>query len=141
MLSPNVDTIRLFIHVLAASIWVGGQFVLAGVVPGLRALEPPELSSSATKAAANGFAAVAWPAFAIAFVTGIWNLFVIDPGSTSSAWNVTLGIKVLLVVAAGGSAFAHSRTSSVAVRAATGAVGAIASVVVLFLGVLLSNAA
>lgn len=133
MLSPTIDTVRLFIHVLAASIWVGGQIVLAGLVPGLRSIGP-----EATKAAANGFARVAWPAFVIAFVTGIWNLLATET-SSSTAYNATLGIKVLLVVAAGFAAFQHSRTSSTLIRAATGAFGAIASVLVLFLGVLLGN--
>lgn len=139
MLSPSIDTIRLFIHLLAAAVWVGGQFVLAGVIPGLRAVDEANGTPSvATKAGANGFARVAWPAFAIAFVTGIWNILAIE-GSSSLAFNMTLGLKLLLVVAAGGSAFAHSRTSSKPVLAATGAIGAIASVAVLFLGVLLSN--
>lgn len=135
MLAPSLDTIRLFIHLLAASVWVGGQFVLAGVVPGLRAVGP-----EATRAAANGFARVAWPAFAIALVTGVWNLLEIE-GSSTLAYNLTLGLKLLLVVAAGGSAFVHSQASKKAVMAATGAIGAIASVAVLFLGVLLSNPA
>lgn len=133
MLSPTIDTVRLFIHVLAASVWVGGQIVLAGVVPSLQ-----QVGSDATKAAANGFARVAWPAFAITFVTGIWNLLAVDP-SSSSEYNTTLGIKVLLVVVAGAAAFQHSRTSSVGVRAATGALGVVASVAVLFLGLLLGN--
>lgn len=133
MLSPTIDTVRLFIHILAASIWVGGQFVLAGIVPGLRSTGP-----EATKAAANGFARVAWPAFVVAFATGIWNLLAVEV-SSSTAYNATLGIKVLLVVAAGLAAFQHSRTSSAAMRAATGALGAIASILVLFLGVLLGN--
>ena len=30
MLSPTADTVRLFLHVLAASVWVGGQIVLHG---------------------------------------------------------------------------------------------------------------
>jgi len=135
MLAPSIETIRLFIHVLAAAVWVGGQFVLAGMVPGLRKVGP-----DATKAAANGFARVAWPAFALAFVTGIWNLLAVD-ASDSMAYNATLGIKVLLVVAAGGAALQHSRTSSAAMRAITGAGGVVASVAVLFLGVLLSNPA
>ena len=33
MLSVNWDTIRLFVHVLAAAIWVGGQLTLAALVP------------------------------------------------------------------------------------------------------------
>lgn len=139
MLSPSIDTIRLFIHVLSAAVWVGGQFVLAGVVPGLRALDFANgTPSTATKAAANGFARVAWPAFGIAFATGVWNILEIE-GSSSLAYNVTLGLKLLLVVTAGGSAFVHSQTSRKPVLAATGAIGAIASVAVLFLGVLLSN--
>lgn len=141
MLAPSLDTIRLFIHLLSAAVWVGGQFVLAGVVPGLRAVDAAnDTPSVATKAAANGFARVAWPAFGIAFVTGIWNILAIE-GSSSLAYNMTLGLKLLLVVAAGGSAFVHSQTTRKPILAATGAIGAIASVAVLFLGVLLSNPA
>ena len=32
MLAVSWDTIRLFLHVLAATIWVGGQLVLAALV-------------------------------------------------------------------------------------------------------------
>lgn len=134
MLAPSLDTVRLFIHVLAASVWVGGQIVLAGVVPGLR-----EIGGDATKAAANGFAAVAWPAFVIALFTGMWNIFDIDMANADTAYHMTLGVKFLLFIAAGGSAFAHSRTSSPAMRGVTGGVGAVASIAVLFLGVLMSN--
>jgi len=28
---PTLDTLRLVLHVLAASVWVGGQIALAGV--------------------------------------------------------------------------------------------------------------
>ena len=33
MLSPTAETFRLFLHVISAAIWVGGQFVVAGIVP------------------------------------------------------------------------------------------------------------
>lgn len=135
MLSPSLDTIRLFIHVLAAAVWVGGQVVLAGVVPGLRSV-----GSDATKAAANGFARVAWPAFAVAFVTGIWNMLEV-PTDAPTAFHVTLGIKILLVVVAAASAVVHSRTANRGLLAATGALGMVASLVVLFLGVLLTSPA
>jgi uncharacterized membrane protein len=36
VLSVSWDTIRLFLHVLAATVWVGGQLTLAAVVPVLR---------------------------------------------------------------------------------------------------------
>ena len=139
VLTPSIDTLRLFLHVLAASVWVGGQFVLAGIVPRLRGFEPDEAGSTATNAAANGFARVAWPAFAVAFVTGIWNLLEVESATTD--YHVTLGLKILLTTAAGFSAFFHSRASTTVARAATGALGAAAGVAVLFLGVLLGNAA
>ena len=36
MLAVSWDTVRLFLHVLAATIWVGGQLTLAVLVPVLR---------------------------------------------------------------------------------------------------------
>ncbi len=38
MLPVSWDTVRLFLHVLAATIWVGGQITLAALVPVLRRL-------------------------------------------------------------------------------------------------------
>ena len=38
MLAVSWDTIRLFLHVLAATVWVGGQLTLAALVPVLRRL-------------------------------------------------------------------------------------------------------
>jgi uncharacterized membrane protein len=35
MLSVNWDTIRLFLHVLAATVWVGGQITLAALFLGI----------------------------------------------------------------------------------------------------------
>lgn len=133
MLSPSLDTIRTFLHILAAAIWVGGQFALAGVVPRLRKIGP-----EATKAAANGFAAVAWPAFAVAFVTGVWNLMTL-PSDLPSGYHATLGLKILLVTVAGFAAFIHGQTAKRSVMAATGALGALAALVILFLGVLLGH--
>ncbi len=132
MLAPSLDTIRLFLHVLAAAVWVGGQIVLAGVVPGLRKVGP-----EATQAAAQGFARVAWPAFLLVVVTGMWNLFNVSE-DVSTAYHVTLGVKILLVMIAGMAAFAHQTTDKTPVRALTGAVGGILALVTLFLGVLLT---
>ena len=133
MLSPSVDTLRLFIHVLSAAIWVGGQFVLAGIVPGLRKLGP-----EATRAAANGFAKIAWPAFGVAFMTGIWNVLAVGT-DLPDGYNVTLGIKLLLVVAAGASAAAHAASSNKVIKGVTGALGAIMGITILFLGSLLAH--
>src|SRR4051794_37140730 len=69
MLSVALDTIRLFVHVLAATVWVGGQLTLAGLVPGLRALGP-----DVPRTVARRFNRIAWPAFGVLFLTGLWNL-------------------------------------------------------------------
>ena len=69
MLSVSWDTIRLFLHVLAATVWVGGQITLAVLVPVLR-----RLGAEIPRAAARRFNQVAWPAFAVLVITGIWNI-------------------------------------------------------------------
>lgn len=132
MLTPNLDTVRLFIHVLAASIWVGGQFVLAGLVPTARTMGP-----DAPKQIARAFEKIAWPAYGLAFFTGMWNLFEVQ-GATS-AFHATLGIKILLFFVAGGTAFFHSRTPNRSLIAATGAIGGVLALVILFLGILLGT--
>lgn len=115
MLPIHASTVRLFLHVLAATVWVGGQLTLAGLVPVVRTLGP-----EATRAVARQFDRIAWPAFAVLVATGIWNLVAVDVTDTSTEYQATLGLKLVLVaLAAGGTA------------AAIGAIGA------LFLGVLL----
>ena len=52
------ETIRLFLHVLAATVWVGGQITLAALVPALRGT-----ADGVTKLAARAFNRIAWPAF------------------------------------------------------------------------------
>ena len=136
MLSPTLDTLRLFLHVLAASIWVGGQIVLAGLVPSLRRAFP-----DATKVAAQAFARVAWPAFAVAVLTGLWNLTDIDVTNTSTAYQVTLFVKILLAMASGAAAFVHQIGRSTAALAIGGAVGLLAALGAMFCGVLLTSGA
>ena len=133
MLSPNVDTIRLFLHVLAASVWVGGQIVLAGLVPSLRRAAP-----DAVPVAARAFARVAWPAFAIAVVTGLWNQVDIDVANTTTKYQVTLFVKIALVFSSGGAAAVHQIGRSRAALAIGGAVGLLAGLGAMFCGYLLT---
>ncbi len=134
MLSPTAATIRLFIHVVAATIWVGGQFALAGLVGPLRRAAP-----ETTKVAANAFARVAWPAFAVLVVTGIWNLVEIDITNTSSAYQATVMVKIAFAMAAGAFVALHSFGQTKLALAVGGALGALCSLVALFLGVLLHS--
>lgn len=132
MLSPSLDTVRLFLHVLAAAVWVGGQFALAGVVGTIRAEAP-----GATKAVARAFARLAWPAFGVLVVTGVWSLVEVDITSTDTAYQVTVFVKVSVAVLAAVAVVVHSVGTSKAALAIGGAVGALASVAALFLGILL----
>lgn len=134
MLAPTTATIRIFLHVIAATVWVGGQIVLAGLVPGLRRAAP-----EAPRFAARRFNLLAWPAFVVLVVTGVWNLFAVDIGDTTLAYQVTLGVKVALVALAGVAAAIHSVTTSKVALAAGGAAAALGSIGALFLGVLLGT--
>ena len=130
MLPIEWSTIRLFLHVLAATVWVGGQLTLAGLVPGLRTLSP-----DAPRAAARRFSALAWPAFAVLVATGVWNIVAINP-SWSSTYGTTLIVKLGVVAASGATAFLHARARTKAGLAVFGALTAVTALAALFLGVL-----
>lgn len=132
MLSPSLATWRLVLHVLAASVWVGGQIVLAGVVPSLRRVSP-----EATKAAAQAFARVAWPAFFVLVVTGIWNLAEVDITQTSTDYQVTVFVKVTLAIASGAATLVHQVGRTKLALALGGALGLLTALGALFIGVLL----
>ncbi len=134
VLSPTADTIRLFLHVLAASIWVGGQIVLAGLVPSLRRTHP-----DAVKVAARAYARVAWPAFAVVVLTGLWNLADIDVASTTTKYQVTLFVKIFLAIASGGAAAVHQAGRSRAALAIGGAAGLLGALGAMFCGYLLTT--
>ncbi len=134
VLSSAVDGIRLSLHVLAATIWVGGQIVLAGLVPSLRKVSP-----EATRVAANAFAKLSWPAFAVLVLTGFWNLGVVNMSSQTTAWKVVLGIKIAVVVISGASAYLHTKAKSTAGLAVWGSIAGLSAVAALVMGVFLAN--
>lgn len=132
MLSPSTATIRLFLHVIAATIWVGGQFALAGIVPTLRRVAP-----ESTKAVAQAFSRVAWPAFGVLVLTGMWNLMAIDITSTSGAYQGTVLLHIGLSMASGAFVVVHQLGQTKLALALGGALGALFSVIALFSGILL----
>ena len=134
MLSPTADSIRLFLHILAASVWVGGQIVLGGLVPKLRQAAPESL-----KVAANAFARVAWPAFAVVVVTGMWNILDIKVGDMSTEYQVTMFVHVLLAMATAMFAVMHSVGKTKLALALGGALGLLTSLGAMFVGILLQS--
>ena len=128
----EIETIRLFLHVLAATVWVGGQITLAALVPALRAA-----GTDVPKAAANAFNRVAWPAFAVLLLTGIWN--VVAEGDKGPAYEHTLMLKYTLVLASGVTAFLHARATSRRAMAIFGALTGLTALATLFVGILLAG--
>lgn len=131
MLPVTWGTVRLFVHLLAATVWVGGQLTLAGLVPGLRALSP-----EAPRAVARRFNRIAWPAFAVLVATGVWNLLAVD-ADLSGRYGATLVAKLGVVILSGASAAAHAGATSRVALAVFGALSGLAALGALFLGVVL----
>lgn len=126
MLAVTTADVRIFLHVLAATIWVGGQITLGALVPALRGHE------GVTKAAARRFNTIAWPAFAVLVLTGVWNIVADDLEGTAQR---TLEVKLVFVLLSGVAAFLHTRATSKAGLAAWGALGALGALLALFFGV------
>ncbi len=124
--------IRLFLHVGAASIWVGGQLVMLGMLPTARSL-----GEGAPKALANAFAKLAWPAYAVLLITGFWNISAV--GSGTNTWTAVLMIKLAVVLLAGLGAYLHGAATKRSQIALWGSVSGAASIAALALGIFLAG--
>ena len=133
MIAPSWDSLRLFLHVLAATVWVGGQLTLAALVPALRGagLDVP-------RRAAQAFNRVAWPAFGVLVLTGIWNVAA-EHDKVHGRYQTTLIVKLAVVVLSGVAAALHARSRSRQGLAIFGALTGLSALTALFLGVLLAG--
>jgi len=127
------DDIRVTLHVLAATVWVGGQLTLAALVPVVR-----RTAADATRPVARRFAALAWSAFAVLVVTGGWNVGA-EWHRMTAADRTTLWVKLVLVAASALAAGIHQRTRRPAVLAVSGALSALAAVAAVLFGVVLAD--
>ncbi|MGO9854506.1 MAG: hypothetical protein ACLPYY_05645 [Acidimicrobiales bacterium] len=134
MLAPALDTVRLTLHVLAATVWVGGQIVMTGLVGPSRAI-----GGDAPKVLARAFARMAWPAFVVLLATGIWNVTAVHYSSQDSAWKAVLMAKIAVVIVAGVAVALHQRARTKGQLALWGSVGGVASVTALVMGILLAG--
>jgi putative copper export protein len=134
MIQPNLDSLRTFLHLLAVCVWLGGQIVLAGIVPKLRRSNPEALTNIA-----RGYAAIAWPALIAIIFTGAWGLAATETTNQSSEYMVTFGIKMLLVGSAVIATLIHSNGTSKVAKGLGGAVGLLATLLAAYCGVLLAH--
>ncbi len=95
----------LWLHIVAACIWIGGQITVAVVVPMLRA------QGELTRSVARRYQTIAWPAFAMLIVTGLLNV-----GNIGLRWSNlldsptgrTLAVKLAFVALSGLAAGVHA---------------------------------
>ena len=133
MLAVSWDTIRLFLHILAATVWVGGQITLAALVPVLR-----RLGAEIPRAAARRFNQVAvllhlaFGDFQVANVAAVRS-------KVSGSYETTLIVKIAVVAVSGVTAALHARARSPAGLAIFGALTGISALAAVFLGVLLAG--
>jgi putative copper export protein len=128
----SLATVRVFLHLLGVAVWIGGQLVMAALVPLARSM-----GADAPRQLARRFGQVAWPFYALAVLTGVWNMFSLDFASLEVGYHMTLGLKMLLVAVSGVTAFLHQRTGSPTARAATASLAFVAGLAAMFAGVML----
>jgi hypothetical protein len=90
------------------------------------------------KLAARRFGRLAWTAFVVLIITGIWNIAAAKD-TNANGYQLTLGIKMGFVALSGLAAWLHSRAKSRATLALGGAGAALFALGALFLGVVLSR--
>ena len=133
MLGVGFDDVRLFLHVLAATVWVGGQLTLAALVPALRGA-----GRDVPRRAAQAYNRIAWPAFAVLVLTGAWNVAA-EHDEVHGRYRTTLVVKLVVVAVSGIAAAAHARSRSRTGLAVFGGLTGLSALVALFLGVLLTG--
>ena len=133
-LADSLSIVRLTLHVLAATVWVGGQFVMLGLLPTLR-----QLGGDAPRRAAAAFGRLSWPAYWLLVATGVWNYLAINHHAATSAWNGAFGVKMLCVVIAGVGAYLHTKATSAKARGMWAGIGTLGSIAALVLGVALAG--
>jgi uncharacterized membrane protein len=97
----------VFLHILAALVWLGGMLFLAIVaVPAARRLPDPRLRSALLADVGSRFRAVGWPVIGVLVVTGAWNAgsrwgwsSLVAPAFWDSRPGQLLGLKLLFVAA------------------------------------------
>ena len=130
MVPFDLHVIRLFLHVLAAAIWVGGQIVLVGLLPTARSL-----GDDVPRQVGRAFNKVASPAFGVLVITGLWNLMEVSLTNRPTQYHVVLFIKLLFVAASGIGAAFHTKGGTKVALAVGGSMAGLGGLGAMLLGV------
>lgn len=134
MISPTLDSLRIFLHLMSVAVWIGGQIVLAGLVPTIRNTAPEALPK-----VAQAFARIAWPAMIVIVFTGAWGLASVDAADSGTKYMTTFAIKMLMVFVAIAATVIHSQGTSKAAKAIGGTLGLLGSLLAAYAGILLAH--
>ncbi len=98
------EAINPWLHILAATIWVGPQvFLFVAAVPAVRTVEDAQVRARVMRVLTTRFGYLAWGAMAVLVVTGIANLFEVAPVDPEDIFDLNYGtifiVKMALVVA------------------------------------------
>ena len=96
------------------------------------------LGAEIPRAAARRFNQVAWPAFAVLVITGIWNIAAVQ-SQIHGSYETTLVVKLIVVVISGVTAALHARARNPRWIAVFGALTGLSALAALFLGILLAG--
>ena len=90
---------------------------------------------------ARRFQIIAWPAFGLLLVTGVWNLFAVNVGDQSGSYLTTVFVKLVLVAVSGISALGHTLVArhQPALGGMLAALALLAALGATFVGVLLTT--
>lgn len=130
MLPIDINVIRVTLHVLAATVWVGGQIVLIALMPTLQRAAP-----EAVAPAARAYAWVAWPAFAVLILTGFWSLGVVGAQMSDEAYRTTMMVKLALVALSGLGAGLHTFAKRPVLKGIWGTLGLVGALGAVLLGI------
>jgi putative copper export protein len=146
MLQITANDWVLWLHVVAACVWIGGQIIIAVVIPLLRRVD------GLTVAVGRRYQAVAWPAFGVLVATGILNVHNLGlswPALVATATGRTLLVKLGLVLVSGGAAGVHALVQAPRARSASarhpvasavlGSISLLAAVAAALLGVAIAQ--
>ena len=133
----DLDALRGFLHILSVTVWVGGQIVVAGLVPLLRKVDrtnpAAEGEKTVTQQVAHRFNRVAWPFFALAIITGLWSIGEIEWSASTGTWQTLFFVKMALVAASGVGAWLHTRAQRAPERALFASVASLSALAALLI--------
>ena len=136
--SLDLDALRRFLHILSVTVWVGGQIVVAGLVPLLRRVDRSAApvadgEMTVTQQAARRFGRISWPFFALAIITGLWSIGEIEWSAGTGLWQTLFFVKMALVAASGVGAWLHTRAQRAPERALFAGVASLSALAALLI--------